>query len=507
MIQAAPAYDRAPRRQGQARAGRRSSTTTSTTSSTWPPIAPESRRGPRRRPDRRPHVRGGPRVPQGADRRRHDARRRTADRRQPGRLDSTSRRRRRRPPYAQQGGRAVGDERAGARPRPTSTAPRREGAQRLREKATGKLVGFTPAGKNPVSRVRHQPGASTRSSPAIRSRTALEQQPGSARSSAHEAVKRLTLGLAGRAWATLPEESLEQINPNGTLNIDFVDGPGGDNDIVTRDGEPLTFDLDRDGKTRDQRSPSASSTTPALGYSQAASEGISSLAGHVHYSGTHAPDIDDLPLPEGLDNDNPNTFEKVMAWPFDAEGRGHDLRRRRRGRRPGRSEVGRRRPGLPFAGRDRRGQDRTDATSASTKGGGAGVEERSMAARRLTSITPSPRRCSAPPAPAARRSAVRRGRADEGLRADPHGAAREARRRRRGAAGGDAALQPERHAKHRLHRRAEQRQRRGARQRRTAPPARSSPGTSTSNNGCLDRPRRPKPTIPRRSRASSSAAR
>jgi hypothetical protein len=183
--------------------------------------------------------------------------------------------------------------------------------------ATGKLVGFTPVGKNPVGDlVINQALDDIFSTDQVEK--ALEQQPVS-QLQAHEAVKRLTIA-AQVEMGYLPAESLEQINPNGTLNIDFVDGPGGDNDIVTRDGKPLEFDLDRDGK------PETNITErelydAGLGYSQAASEGISSLQ-HVHYDGTHTPDIDDLPLPDGLDNDNPNTVEKVLAWPFDAEGEG-----------------------------------------------------------------------------------------------------------------------------------------------------------------------------------------
>jgi hypothetical protein len=40
------------------------------------------------------------------------------------------------------------------------------------------------------------------------------------------------------------------------------------------------------------------------------------------YDASHPPDIDDLRVPNGYDQDNPNTFEKVVAWPFDAPGEG-----------------------------------------------------------------------------------------------------------------------------------------------------------------------------------------
>jgi hypothetical protein len=42
----------------------------------------------------------------------------------------------------------------------------------------------------------------------------------------------------------------------------------------------------------------------------------------AEYQAANPPDIDELSLPDGFDNDNPSTFERVWAWPFDAEGEG-----------------------------------------------------------------------------------------------------------------------------------------------------------------------------------------
>jgi hypothetical protein len=191
--------------------------------------------------------------------------------------------------------------------------------------ATSKLVGFTPAGKVPFGDVVIGQALDDIFS-TDQVEKAMEKQSLS-QLQAHEAAKKLTIA-AQVEMGHLPPESLKQINANGTLNVDFIESPNGDDNDVVRvdtDGDgkvdqKLVWDLDRDGK------PETNITErelyeAGLKYAQATSEGISSLQ-HVHYDGTHAPDIDDLDLPDGLDNDNPNTFEKVMAWPFDAEGEG-----------------------------------------------------------------------------------------------------------------------------------------------------------------------------------------
>ena len=51
----------------------------------------------------------------------------------------------------------------------------------------------------------------------------------------------------------VPPVATRLYNPNGTLNIDFIDGPKGDNDIVRTSedgtsGKKLAWDLDQDGK-------------------------------------------------------------------------------------------------------------------------------------------------------------------------------------------------------------------------------------------------------------------
>ena len=51
----------------------------------------------------------------------------------------------------------------------------------------------------------------------------------------------------------VPPVATRLYNPNGTLNIDFIDGPNGDNDVVRASedgasGKKLAWDLDQDGK-------------------------------------------------------------------------------------------------------------------------------------------------------------------------------------------------------------------------------------------------------------------
>jgi hypothetical protein len=50
----------------------------------------------------------------------------------------------------------------------------------------------------------------------------------------------------------VPPVATRLYNPNGTLNIDFIDGPNGDNDVVRASddgasGKKLAWDLDQDG--------------------------------------------------------------------------------------------------------------------------------------------------------------------------------------------------------------------------------------------------------------------
>ena len=193
--------------------------------------------------------------------------------------------------------------------------------------ATGKLIGFTPAGKVPGFDIIAGQGLDQIfSTDAVKH--ALENQV-PAQVEAFSGVKQLSIA-AQVQLGQLPPEAMHTIHSDGTLNVNFVDGPNCDQDVIKvdtdGDGTPdknLEWDLDHDGTiSADEREITERDLYDAgLGIAEAADDGITSLD-DVQYEGKHPPDIDDLALPDGLDNDNPSTFEKVWDWPFDAPGEG-----------------------------------------------------------------------------------------------------------------------------------------------------------------------------------------
>jgi uncharacterized protein YukE len=193
--------------------------------------------------------------------------------------------------------------------------------------ASGKLLGFTPLNKVPgFDLVSGKALDQIFSTDAVK--TALDHQ-NAAQISAYEGVRRLSVE-AQVSLGQLPPQARETINPNGTINVNFVDGPNNDQDVIridtNGDGEPdrnLVWDLDHDGKisAREQAITERDLYDASLGVSEAASQSITNLH-HIHYDATHPPDIDDLELPAGYHNDNPNAVEKILSWPFDAPGEG-----------------------------------------------------------------------------------------------------------------------------------------------------------------------------------------
>jgi hypothetical protein len=128
------------------------------------------------------------------------------------------------------------------------------------------------------------------------------------------------------AHGRLPQQVLETLNPDGTMNLDFVGGRG--DDVVRsspdgRRGEPLAWDLDENGEIdADEREITESELyAGATGPAEVATDAIRSLY-TIQYDGAHPPDIDDLPVPQGLGNEDPSTFERIWEWPFDAPGEG-----------------------------------------------------------------------------------------------------------------------------------------------------------------------------------------
>jgi uncharacterized protein YukE len=152
---------------------------------------------------------------------------------------------------------------------------------------------------------------------------ALEQN-GVAQIDAMGQVKRLSIA-SQVAHGKLPEEALQIVDPNGNVNSNFVQGPLYDHDVVkidtNGDGVPdhnLEWDLDGDGK------PETTITErdlyqAGLGPAEASHDGMVKLHNNV-YDSTHAPDIDDLPLPDDIHHDDEGFLGK--AWPFGDNGSG-----------------------------------------------------------------------------------------------------------------------------------------------------------------------------------------
>lgn len=194
----------------------------------------------------------------------------------------------------------------------------------LGKSASTKLLALTPAGKLPgFGTIADQALGQVFSTDAVEH--ALEHQT-TAQMDAFGPLKRLAVAAQVNA-GQLPVVALNTVDLDGTLNVNFIDGPLGDNDIVMVDPDgdgvrdtPLEWDLDHDG-TPERNITERELYDATLGHAEAANQGMTRLQ-KIVYDGTHPPDIDDLKLPDGLDNDNPSTFEKVWDWPFDAPGEG-----------------------------------------------------------------------------------------------------------------------------------------------------------------------------------------
>lgn len=195
-------------------------------------------------------------------------------------------------------------------------------------KAGGAIIGLTPPGKVPVVSGLVSGEALGALFPADAVEQHLEQQT-AAQVNAFGEVRRTSIELQV-ALGQLPPEASEIINPDGSVNPNFVEGPNYNDDVVRvdsdGDGQPdraLRWDLDDDGKiSADEEQVTESELfAESQGIPDLASHGLSELY-EVERQGANPPDIDDLPLPEGYDNNNPSTFEEVWEWPFDAEGEG-----------------------------------------------------------------------------------------------------------------------------------------------------------------------------------------
>ena len=193
--------------------------------------------------------------------------------------------------------------------------------------AAGKLVGLTPPGKVPGFDIIAGKGLDEIfSTDAVKH--ALENEV-PAQMDAFAGVKQLSIASQVQL-GILPPEAMHTIHSDGSLNVNFIDGPNYDHDIVRIDtngdgklDSNLQWDLNHDGEiSADEREIDERELYDAgLGNAEAAGDGMTSLY-DVQYEGSHPPDIDDLKVPDGYDQDNPSTFEKVWDWPFDAPGEG-----------------------------------------------------------------------------------------------------------------------------------------------------------------------------------------
>lgn len=197
----------------------------------------------------------------------------------------------------------------------------------LAKTASGKLLGLTPVDKVPgFDLIADQAFGDIFPTDAVEK--SLEEQA-ERQVDEIQSVKRLAIAMQVEL-GQLPPEAMEMVNLDGSPNIDFVDGPKGDDDVVWQDTDgdgtpdkPLKWDFDGDGRySAEERDVTERELyDEGLGLAEPATEGMTSLADE-RYAATNPPDIDDLSLPGGYDNDNPSTFEKVWEWPFDAEGEG-----------------------------------------------------------------------------------------------------------------------------------------------------------------------------------------
>ncbi len=196
----------------------------------------------------------------------------------------------------------------------------------LAQTASGKLVGLTPPGRVPGFDV--IAGEAFKDIfPTDAVEKSLEEQA-ARQVDELQALKRLSIATQVQV-GHLPPEAIHTINLDGSPNVDFVSGPNGDQDVIRVDSdgdgheEPLQWDLDRDGSiSSEERQVTERELYDAgLGLAEPAMEGMTSLADE-RYMAANPPDIDDLSLPDGYDNNNPSGFEKAWEWPFDADGEG-----------------------------------------------------------------------------------------------------------------------------------------------------------------------------------------
>jgi hypothetical protein len=208
----------------------------------------------------------------------------------------------------------------GARDADLDAAAAADAADGLKQAAAGKLFGLTPGSKVPL--MDEIAGAAFADVfPADHLQRELTEQL-DVQIDQMQAVKRLSIA-AQVDLGHLPPQALDMIAPDGTVNVDVQPGPGGDQDVLVdeRTGRPLSWDLNQDNQiSAEEREVTEREVYEAgLGPAEAAHDGMQSLA-DVEHARLNPPSIDDLPVPDGYSNDNPNWLEDLGSWPFDAPG-------------------------------------------------------------------------------------------------------------------------------------------------------------------------------------------
>lgn len=208
----------------------------------------------------------------------------------------------------------------GARDADLSSAEAADAAAGLQQAAAGKVVGLTPAGKVPgIGDIANAAFADV--FPADHLERELTEELDVQIDQLQE-LKRLSIAVQVDV-GHLPPQTLDMIDSDGTVNVDVQPGPGGDEDVLVDQstGQPLSWDLDQDGQiSAEEREVTEREAYDAgLGLAEAAHDGMHNLA-DIEHARMNPPNIDDLPVPDGYSNDNPNWAEDLWNWPFDAPG-------------------------------------------------------------------------------------------------------------------------------------------------------------------------------------------
>ena len=194
---------------------------------------------------------------------------------------------------------------------------------KLLKSTSGKLVALTPPSRVPgFSVLADKALGEVFSADAVQ--RALEGQA-PAQIDAMQHLKQLSIRTQVEL-GQLPPQAMDMLREDGSIDISIVDGPNRYEDVLrvdtNGDGEPdsnLQWDLDGNNKIdpEEREITEMELYKAGLGPAETSHDAMTSLH-DVQRAGSHPPDIDDLPVPKGLENSHESTVEKV--WPFDSPG-------------------------------------------------------------------------------------------------------------------------------------------------------------------------------------------